>query len=190
MKNDDDDVDGHVSDTDYEVDDEDQDSHWKFPPKGKHYGDDDEDDDDDDEEESEDEFPENPSNEKKIVVFNSNLNNLFKRCQECGDVVIEQKRKTVGSMLSVELVCQSGCKMTWESQPVVKRKPLGNLLLAASILFTGNNFSSISSLASCFNLQFFSESVVYDTQRKYLFPMVNEAWEAESQRQVDRLTLK
>ena len=35
-----------------------------FPPKGKHYGDDDEDDDDD--EESEDEFPENPSNEKKL----------------------------------------------------------------------------------------------------------------------------
>ena len=93
-------------------------------------------------------------------------------------------------MLSVELVCQSGCKMTWESQPVVKRKPLGNLLLAASILFTGNNFAFISSLVSCFNLQFFSESVVYDTQRKYLFPMVNEAWEAESQRQVDRLTLK
>ena len=106
---------------------------------GKHYGDDDEDDDDDDEE-SEDEFPENPGNEKIFVVFNSNLNNLFKRCQERGDVVIEQKRKTVGSMLSVELVCQSGCKMTWESQPVVKRKPLGNLLLAASILFTGNNF--------------------------------------------------
>ena len=105
-------------------------------------------------------------------------------------MVIEQKRKTVRSMLSVELVCQSGCKMTWESQPVVKRKPLGNLLLAASILFTGNNFASISSLVSCFNLQFFSESVVYDTQRKYLFPMVNEAWEAESQRQVDRLTLK
>ena len=76
LENDDDDVDGHVSDTDDEVDDEDQDSHWKFHPKGKHYGDDDEDDDD---EESEDEFPENPSNEKKIVVFNSNLNNLFKR---------------------------------------------------------------------------------------------------------------
>ena len=189
LENDDDNVDGHVSDTDDEVDDEDLDPHWKFPPKGKHYGDADEDDDDDDEE-SEDEFPENPGNEKKFVVFNSNLNNLFKRCQECGDVVIEQKRKTVGSMLSVELVCQSGCKMTWESQPVVKRKPLGNLLLAASILFTGNNFAAISRLASCFNLQFFSESVFYDTQRKYLFPVVNEAWEAESQRQVDRLTSK
>ena len=117
LENDDDNVDGDVSDTDDEVDDEDLDPHWKFPSKGKHYGyADEDDDDDDDDEESEDEFPENPCNEKKIVVFNSNLNNLFKRCQECGDVVIEQKRKTVGSMLSVELVCQSGCKMTWESK--------------------------------------------------------------------------
>ena len=73
---------------------------------------------------------------------------------------------------------------------MVKRKPLKNLLLAASILFTGNNFAAISRLASCFNLQFFSESVFYDTQRKYLFPVVNEAWEAESQWQVDRLTSK
>lgn len=102
-----------------------------------------------------------PGNEKKFVVFNSNLNNLFKRCQECGDVVIGQKRKTVGSMLSVELVCQSGCKMTCESQPVVKRKPLGNLLLAASILFTGNNFAAISRLASVLTCNF-SESVFYD----------------------------
>ena len=38
---------------------------WKFPPKGKHYGDADEDGDDDDEE-SEDEFPENPGNEKHL----------------------------------------------------------------------------------------------------------------------------
>ena len=106
LKNDDCNVDGHVRDTGDEVDDEDREPHWKLPPKGKHHGDDDEDDADDDDEESEDEFPENPDNEKKFVVFDSNLNNLFKRCQECGDVVTEQKRKTVGSMLSVELVCQ------------------------------------------------------------------------------------
>ena len=77
-------------------------------------------------------------------------------------------------MLSVELVCQSGCKMTWESQPVVKRKPLGDLLLATSIPFSGNDFAATSRLASCFNLQFFSESVFYETQWKYLFPVVNE----------------
>ena len=77
-----------------------------------------------------------------------------------------------------------------ESQPVVKMKPLGNLLLAAAILLTGNTFTSISNLASCLNLQFFCDGVFYDTLRKYLFPVVNEAWEAESNRQIDTLTSK
>lgn len=129
-----------------------------------------------------------PEYEKKFLVFNSCLDELLKRCPQCGDVVIQQTRKTVGSMLLVELTCHRGHKKTWESQPVVKKKPLGNLLMAAAILFTGNTFSSISHLASCLNLQFFSESVFYDTQAKYLFPVINEAWEAECTNQIDQLT--
>ena len=45
-------------------------------------------------------------------------------------------------------------------------------------------------LASCLNLQFFSESFFYDTQQKYLFPVINDAWEAEKQRQLDILNAK
>lgn len=71
-----------------------------------------------------------------------------------------------------------------------RTKPLGNLSLAAAILLTGNTFSSVNNLASCLNLQFFCERVFYDTQRKYLFPVVNNAWEAESNRQIDTLTSK
>ena len=73
---------------------------------------------------------------------------------------------------------------------MVKKKPLGNLLLAASILFTGNTFAAIICFASCFNLQFFSESVYYNTQQKYLIPVVNEAWEAESRCQIEKLKQK
>lgn len=131
-----------------------------------------------------------PDCEKKYLVFDSCLDKLLKRCPDCGDVIIKRERKTIGSMLSIELTCHSGHTTYWDSQPVVKRKPLGNLLMAASILFTGNTFAAISRLASCFNLQFFSESVFYDTQKKYLIPVVNEAWEAESRRQIDKLTGK
>ena len=63
-------------------------------------------------------------------------------------------------------------------------------MLAASILFTGNTFAAISRLASCLNLQFFSESVFYDTQQKYLFPVINDAWEGEKQRQLGILNAK
>ena len=126
----------------------------------------------------------------RSLVFNSNLNKLLKKCQECGDVVIQHKTKTVRSMLLIELTCHNGCKPTWELQSIVKSKPLGNLLQAASILFTGNNYAAISRLASCLNLEFFCESVFYDTQQKYLFPVVNDAWAMESQRQVNILTTK
>ena len=104
---------------------------------------------------------------KKIIVFDCCLSKLLRRCPERGGVIAQCKRKTTGSMLSVQLTCHSGHVINWDSQPVVKRKPLGNLLLAASILFTGtcNTFTAINRLASCLNLQFFSESVFYDTQK-------------------------
>ena len=76
----------------------------------------------------------------------------------------------------------------------MKRKPVGNLLLAASILFpvenlllvasmlfTGNTFAGVSRLASCLNLQLIIESVFYDTQQRFLFPVLNQAWENEQQ---------
>ena len=107
---------------------------------------------------------------KKIIVFDSCLSKLLKRYPECGDVIAQCERKTTGSMLSVQLTCHSGHVINWDSQPVVKRKPLGNLLLAASILFTGNTFTAINRLASCLNLQFFSESVFFMTHKKVLVP--------------------
>ena len=97
---------------------------------------------------------------KKYRVLDSYLDKLLKRCPKCADVVIQQERETVGNMLSVTLTCHNGHIQQWQSQLITKKKPLGNLLMAASILLTSNTFSSISRLASCLNLQFFSESVL------------------------------
>ena len=84
-------------------------------------------------------------------------------------------------MLSVEMTCLAGHITHWDSQPIIKRKPVGNLLLAASILFTGNTFASVSRLASCLNLQFISESVFYDIQQRFLFRVLNQAWKNEQE---------
>ena len=84
-------------------------------------------------------------------------------------------------MLSVEMICLDGHITHWDSQPIIKSKPVGNILLAASILFTGNTFASVSRLASCLNLQFISESVFYDTQQRFLFPVLNQAWKNEQE---------
>ena len=112
-------------------DDEDRDPHW-LPGEEKFT--------DDNNLLSEDENDGNctsstPDCQTKYLVFDSCLNKLLKRCPDCGDVVIQHKRKTIGSMLSIEFTCHSGHTTYWDS--VVKKKPLGNLLMAASILFTG-----------------------------------------------------
>ena len=93
-------------------------------------------------------------------------------------------------MLSVELTCHDGHVTFWDSQPTIKRRPVGNLLLAASILFTGNIFARMSRLASCLNLQFISKSVFYDTQQRFLFPILNDAWENEQQMVRQELAVK
>ena len=162
---------------DDDFDDEYKDPNWKLP-KGKKIllSDGNESSEGDSEGELE------PSDaDKKYLVFSNCLDQLLKRCPKCGVVVTSQKKKTTGSMLSVEMICLDGHITHWDSQPIIKRKPVGNLLLAASILFTGNTFASVSRLASCLNLQFISESVFYDTQQRFLFPVLNQAWKNEQE---------
>ena len=119
--------------------------------------------------------------DQKFILFNSCLDQLLTRCLKCGHVVSSQKKKTVGSMLSVELRCHEGHVTHWDSQATIRRKPVGNLLFPATILFTGNTFAGFSRLTLCLNLQFFSESVFYDFQRQFFFPVLIQAWEIEQQ---------
>ena len=73
-------------------------------------------------------------------------------------------------MLSVEWTSSSGHTVNSDSHPVVKKNTQENLSLSPAIVFRGNTFTAISQLASCFNLQFFSESVFNDAQKKVLVP--------------------
>ena len=162
---------------DYDFDDECKDPNWNLP-KGKKIllsdG--------NESSEGESEGELEPSDtDKKYLVFSNCLDQLLKRCPKCGVVVTGHKKKTTGSMLSVEMICLAGQITHWDSQPITKRKPVGNLLLAASILCTGNTFASVSRLASCLNLQLISESVFYNTRQRFLFPVLNQAWKHEQE---------
>jgi len=108
-------------DNDDDRDDEDLDPHW-LPGEEKPT--------DDDHLLPEDEnYGDCPSStpvcEKKYLVFDSCLNKLLKRCPDFGDIIIQHEKKIIGSMLSIELTCHTGHTTYWDSQPVVKKKPLG-----------------------------------------------------------------
>ncbi|XP_070573895.1 uncharacterized protein [Ptychodera flava] len=120
--------------------------------------------------------------ETKYLVFDSSLKKLFSRCLECGVAVIDVSTTTRGSLLTAKMTCSNMHDVVWHSQPLLNRMALGNLLLSAAILFSGNTFQSFSDCFSFLKLQCFQKTTYMTIQDKYLIPVINNAWSAESQR--------
>ena len=70
-------------------------------------------------------------------------------------------------------MCIEGHQSQWRSQPLIGTMALGNLLVAASILFTGNTYTRIKEFCDLLSLPIVNKSTFMDMQRKYLFPVIN-----------------
>ena len=114
----------------------------------------------------------------KYLVFDQQLQQLFKRCQECGEIILEDctTKHSVGSMLVVKTMCAAGHEVRWQSQPTYGRAPAGNVLLAAAILFAGGLFSTFSTFAEALKLVFISSATDYNYQRTVLCSLLHHAW--------------
>ena len=132
-----------------------------------------------DSEEDDDEDSSSSTRRDKYIVFEECLNELFKSCLECGGPVLKKTKFTTGSMVTFHLECHAGHHRTWRSQPVVKKAPLGNVLLSAAILFSGLCYTAVCDMARCLGLQFLSRTVFCAYQKKTLVPVIQEAWELE-----------
>lgn len=120
--------------------------------------------------------------EQKLFVFESSLMQLFRHCPTCGLSCNVEKTFLTGSMFSVKYNCVGGHSDIWRSQPLLHKKPAGNLLLAAGYLYTGGSYSKIANFAKSVNLAFPSRTIVQKEQKQVLFPVVQEAWEKEKQK--------
>jgi len=109
----------------------------------------------------------------KFIIFESQLMLLFKRCHSCGLEMVELKTTTSATLSGI---CSDGHVLHWQSQPVVRRIPAGNLLLAAAILLSGQTFTSYANLADVLNLVMFGERRYYDLQREYVYPVVHTTY--------------
>ena len=125
--------------------------------------------------------------EAKYLVFWSSLKELFRFCMKCGSTITEISFAYTGSMLTVRTSCMNEHDSSWNSQPILSSTPVGNLLLCSSILFTGNTYKRLQNFAACLGLKFLSERVFYRHQDRYLFPVINDAWEKERQTVVEEL---
>ena len=115
----------------------------------------------------------------KYLVFDEQLNALFKFCSSCGSPVVEKSSFTRGTMLAVRWVCQANCSGTWYSQPTERAMPLGNLLVAGAILFCGGQYQKFSEFAKLLHLPWISSSTFYTVQESYLFPVIEQEYDLQ-----------
>ena len=122
---------------------------------------------------SDDQFSEQEHLEEHLPSNNSVLLQYYLSCPAkalVNSVFIE------GSALVVELICEDGHISLWRSQPRASNFYEGNIVLAASILFSANTFSKIKKYFELPCIPFISYTSCYNLQKDYLFRVANEAW--------------
>lgn len=114
---------------------------------------------------------------RKFVVFEECLDQLLNQCAVCGQNC-KINKSVVGSMLSVSRICDCGEIFTWESQPLIGSMPVGNLVMSAAILISGNSISQNLLMFNHANIACFSERTFHNIQQCYLVPAVERVWKA------------
>lgn len=115
--------------------------------------------------------------EKKWIVNESKLMELFKKCTTCGDAMFEPhiQINTSGSRIKT-WKCNNGHSGKWESCRNVCGMAENNILTAAATLFNGKTYTHISEWASLLNLQIPQKTTYYSIQSCCLIPVIKEAY--------------
>ncbi|CAN7994675.1 unnamed protein product, partial [Ixodes pacificus] len=129
----------------------------------------------------------NRIHEAKFLVFESNLRELLDRCLVCGSPHCEVELSFVGTMVRAQLTCPESHVRVWRSQPVLCRKPMGNISVCSAILFTGSSPTKVLRLFSLMGIQCVQKSQYFKFQSCYLLPAVTEVWLFEQAALLDRL---
>lgn len=133
--------------------------------------------DDDDEAEDGDTDPSN----KFYLVDRAQLDYLFHRCQTCGGINAEKKKRRVGSMLVISTICENGHKSKWQSQETCGKQPMGNILIATAILLCGGLFSKFALFAEIAQILFIGRTTFFKIQQNILCPVINFVWHSHLQ---------
>ena len=86
----------------------------------------------------------------------------------------------MGTFIAVQQLCsQCGHKRVWTSQPRIKNTPAGNILLSASILYSGATPGKVLRLLSHMRVACISPRTFYSHQSRYLEPSILSVWSEE-----------
>ena len=124
-----------------------------------------------------------PHKERKFLVFESFLLLLFRFCMVCGQATARGiVTRVVGTMVVVNQICDlCGEESQWTSQPLLGDIPAGNVLLSASILFSGAIPTKVIRLLSSINIKVHSRQSFFNHQRNFLHNAVRQVWGQQQQ---------
>ena len=92
------------------------------------------------------------------------LDLLFDFCFHCKKPANIENVSTKGTLLTVNMLCITGHESTWRSQPGIGLMAVGNLVMAASVLFSGNMYMRIKELFDLALIPFLSKTSFMEIQ--------------------------
>ncbi|KAG0420106.1 hypothetical protein HPB47_003672 [Ixodes persulcatus] len=127
-----------------------------------------------------------PQKERKFIVFEGCLLELFKVCRTC----LAPCRNTIvvqGTQVKKTSTCVQNHVERWWSQPQVSGKAAGNILICAGILFSGAPVATTLRLLKSINVATVSERTFHYYQQAYLLPAVKQSDEVPSSNAMEKV---
>ena len=99
---------------------------------------------------------------------------LFAVCRHCGCRTVDVQKVIIGSFLRIKQLCLScNQKFVWDSQPMIKKIPAGNIRLSAAILYAGVMPTKVILVLNFLKCETISTDTYFRRQRDYLQPTVS-----------------
>ena len=114
--------------------------------------------------ESSDEDVQTMLNERKFVVFESKLYQLFITCKECGCLCEIEKTHT-GRSVTIKTVCCNSHIFEYRSHSDLNNRPAGNVLIPSAIFFTGGSYEATKNFSQALNMNFVNKDQFYKSIR-------------------------
>ncbi|KAK7909693.1 hypothetical protein WMY93_014377 [Mugilogobius chulae] len=128
--------------------------------------------------------------ERKWIVNESALMELFATCHTCGVSITDKKITSTGSQIKIEWTCLNHHTGVWHSCPDVRGIPENNLVSSAAIIFTGTTHNEIAEWADLLNLQLPKKTSYYSLQSTYMIPVVHKAYTDMQEKNLSELQEK
>ncbi|XP_056624390.1 uncharacterized protein LOC130437186 isoform X2 [Triplophysa dalaica] len=131
--------------------------------------------------------PESNYGEKKYIVFESCLRQMFESCPVC-KATCDVRKRQMGTFVAFTQLCEE-CHYhrRWQSQPIVGSTPVGNLQLCAATYFLGGSYAKLQKIFKAMQLQTVQYGTFRRHARNFLEPAIIHKWNRDQEHLIRQL---